>query len=36
MDKNYTSMSTVWGSGAWYSKTYYIETLSGDRFFTRS
>jgi len=34
MVKNY--MSTLWGSGAWYSEIYCIKTLSGDSVFIRS
>ena len=34
MDKNY--LSTVRGSGAWYSETYRIITLSGDSVFITS
>ena len=34
MDKNY--MSTVQGSGDWYSETYCIKTLSGESVFIRS
>ena len=34
MDNNY--MSTVRVSGAWYSETYCIKTLSGDSVFIRS
>jgi len=33
MDKNY--MSTVQGSGDWYSETYCIKTLSGKSVFIR-
>jgi len=34
MDNN--CMSIVRGSGAWYSETYCIKTLSGDSAFVRS
>jgi hypothetical protein len=34
MDKKY--VSTVPVSGAWYSETYYIKTLSADSVFIRS